>query len=331
MYSVVVPMYRNAEFVPLLVSEFDRIAAIVANRFGMSMELVFVVDGRTDDAYELLQQFLPHAQFRSQIVLHARNFGSFAAIRTGLHVARGTIFAAIAADLQEPPELLVAFLEALAGDTCDIAVGVREGRDDPPVSRFMANLFWRFYRYLVVKDIPEGGVDLFACNTAVRSELLRLEEAHSSLIGQLFWLGFRRREVKYRRRARAMGKSAWTFRKKVTYLLDSVFAFTDLPIRILTFLGVVGVTIAFGLGVLVTLLRLIGDISVPGYAATVLFITFFGALNMLGIGLIGSYVWRTYENTKRRPLAVIQQAESFNGAVSSVPSPNVVTNLAGLS
>jgi polyisoprenyl-phosphate glycosyltransferase len=254
MYSVVVPMYRNAEFIPLLVSEFGRIAAMVEKRFGMPMELVFVVDGRTDDAYELLQQSLPHAPFRSQIVLHARNFGSFAAIRTGLHVAQGKVFAAIAADLQEPPELLIAFLEALAGESCDIAVGVREGRDDPPVSRFMANLFWRFYRHLVVKDIPEGGVDLFACNMAVRNELLRLEEAHSSLIGQLFWLGFRRREVKYSRRARAMGKSAWTFRKKVTYLLDSVFAFTDLPIRILTFLGVVGVTIAFGLGLLVTLL-----------------------------------------------------------------------------
>ena len=317
MYSVVVPIYRNAEFVPLLVSEFGRIAALVAERFRMPMEVVFVVDGSPDNSYDLLKQALPDARFRSQLVLHARNFGSFAAMRTGLRAAKGETFGIIAGDLQEPPELLIGFLESLADDSCDIVIGVREGRDDPALSRFYANLFWRLYRRLVIKDIPEGGVDLFACNLAVRNELLRLDEAHSSLVGLLFWLGFRRREVKYKRRARAMGKSAWTFGKKVTYLLDSVFAFTDLPIRILTFLGAVGLTMAVGLGAIVTLLRLMGAINVPGYAATVLVITFFGALNMLGIGLIGSYVWRTYENTKRRPLAIAQRSESFDGNVTA--------------
>jgi glycosyltransferase involved in cell wall biosynthesis len=332
-------MYRNAEFVPLLVSEFGRISTLVAERFGMPMEVVFVIDGTTDNSLAMLREALPRAAFRSQVVLHARNFGSFAAIRTGLHAAKGQLFAAIAADLQEPPELLIAFLENLAGGECDIVVGAREGREDPALTRLSANMFWRFYRRLIVKDIPEGGVDLFACNTAVRNELLRLKEANSSLVGLLFWLGFRRREVKYKRRARMMGKSAWTFRKKLTYLLDSVFAFTDLPIRILTFLGVFGVTLAFCLGVLVTLLRLLGDIAVPGYAATVLLITFFGALNMLGIGLVGSYVWRTYENTKGRPLAVVQQAESFDGEVSSpqassgaqTSAPIVISNAMGLS
>lgn len=330
MYSVIVPIYRNAEFVPLLMSEFGRIAALVENRFRMPMEVVFVVDGSPDNSYELLKEALPDAPFRSQLVLHARNFGSFAAIRTGLRAAKGVTFGVIAADLQEPPELLIAFLENLVDDSCDVVIGVREGRDDPASSRFYAKLFWWFYRRLVIKDIPEGGVDLFACNLAVRNELLRLDEAHSSLVGLLFWLGFRRREVRYKRRARAMGKSAWTIGKKVTYLLDSVFAFTDLPIRILTFLGAVGVIMAVGLGAVVTLLRLIGDIEVPGYAATVLVITFFGALNMLGIGLIGSYVWRTYENTKRRPLAIVQHSESFGGAASGPRSsaPAILSNAA---
>jgi glycosyltransferase involved in cell wall biosynthesis len=328
MYSVVVPLYRNAEFIPLLVSEFGRISKLVAERFGMPVEFVFVVDGSRDNTYELLKEALPNASFRSQLVLHARNFGSFAAIRTGLHVAKGETFAIIAADLQEPPEILVAFLENLIDDSCDIVIGVREGRDDPPFVRFSANLFWRIYRRLIVKDIPEGGADIFACNLRVRNELLRLEEAHSSLVGLVFWLGFRRRQVAYKRHARAFGKSAWTFGKKVTYLLDSVFSFTDLPIRILTLLGVVGVTIAIGLGVVVTLLRLVGGIKVPGYTATVLVIAFFGALNMLGVGLIGSYVWRTYENTKRRPLAIVQQNESFGGNASGVtaPAPTVLTD-----
>jgi polyisoprenyl-phosphate glycosyltransferase len=317
MYSVIVPMYNNAEFVPLLVCEFGRIAKLVTERFGMSMEVVFVVDGGPGTTFALLKEALPHAPFRSQLVLHARNFGSFAAVRTGLHAASGETFGIIAADLQEPPELLIAFLENLVNDSCDIVIGVREGRDDPRSSVFFANLFWRLYRWLIIKDIPEGGVDVFACNLPVRNELLQLEEAHSSLVGLLFWLGFRRREVKYKRRARVLGRSAWTFSKKVRYLLDSVFAFTDLPIRVLTLLGMIGVTMAIVFGTAVILLRLIGGISVPGYAATVLLISFFGALNILGIGLIGSYVWRTYENTKRRPFAIVQQIESFGGDASN--------------
>jgi polyisoprenyl-phosphate glycosyltransferase len=320
MYSVVVPVFKNAEFVPLLMSEFGRISKQIAEQFRMPVEFVFVVDASPDDSYALLKKALPHAPFRSQLVLHARNFGSFAAIRTGLQAARGDIFAVIAADLQEPPEILIAFLEKLASNACDIAIGVREGRDDPTIARFSANLFWRLYRKFVVKEIPPGGVDIFACNRRVRDELLKLDEAHSSLVGLVFWLGFRRNQVSYKRRVRALGRSAWTFRKKMTYLYDSVFAFTDLPIRILTAAGFVGITIAVGLSIVVTLLRLIGDIDVPGYAPTILVIAFFGALNMFGIGVIGSYVWRTYENTKRRPLAIIQQAESFAGNLAATCS-----------
>jgi hypothetical protein len=164
-----------------------------------------------------------------------------------------------------------------------------------------------------MKEIPEGGVDIFACNRLVRDELLKLEESNSSLVGLIFWLGFRRAQVGYSRRSRMHGKSAWTFTKKLTYLLDSVFAFTDLPVRILTFLGLLGTCLAFIFAMVILILRLIGDISVPGYAATIVTIVFFGALNTFGLGLVGSYAWRGYENTKRRPLSVVQSIKTFTG------------------
>ena len=325
MYSIVVPVYNNAESIPVLISELERIARVVDQKFKMPSEVVFVVDGSPDNSFTLLQDALRRATFSSQLILHSRNFGSFAAIRTGLHAATGSQFSVISADLQEPPELLVSFLEALFDGSCDIVVGVREGRDDPRLSSLSANLFWRTYRYLVIREIPEGGVDLFACNVAVRDALLKLDEAHSSLVGLLFWLGYRRREVTYKRRARAFGRSAWTLRKKLTYLSDSVFSFSDLPIRLLTVLGVIGLFVATTLGGAITLLKLFGIIRVPGYAATILSIVFFGALNTLGIGLIGSYVWRTYENTKRRPLAVVQTRESFNHRVTDAsPAATIV-------
>ncbi len=318
MFSVIVPVYRNAEFVPQLIAEFSAINAIVAERYAMPMEFVFVVDASPDDSFDLLKEALPRAPFQSQLLLHARNFGSFAAVRTGLRAARGDYFATIAADLQEPPDLLLRFLDRLVHGDADIAVGVRQGREDPGVSRLSANIFWGFYRRFVVRDIPPGGVDVFGCNRRIRDELLRLEEANSSLVGLVFWLGFRRCEIPYERRARAYGKSAWTVRKKINYLLDSVFAFTDLPIRILTILGALGFVVAGCLAVLVIVMRLTGQIPLAGYTATILVITFFGALNTMGLGFIGSYAWRSYENTKKRPLALVSTARSFDGAPESI-------------
>ncbi len=311
MYSVIIPVYKNEEFIPSLISKFSRIAKVIAERFKLTTEFAFVVDGSPDNCYELLRAALPKAPFPSQLVWHARNFGSLAAIRTGLQAGRGNFF--VAADLQEPPELLVDFLGPLVSNAADIVVGRREGRKDPAASRISANMFWRLYRRFVSPEIPPGGVDIFGCSRQVRDELLRLEESHSSLVGLLFWVGFRRQEAPYWRRARIYGKSAWTFRKKLTYLLDSVFGFTDLPIWLLAVCGVLGLVLGVGYGALVVVLRLLGGIDIPGYAATMIAVFFFGSLNILGTAIVGAYAWRANENAKRRPLSVVQTAHIFEG------------------
>lgn len=310
-YSVIVPIYRNAESLPDLLAALADVQAAIGLRFDITLEVVFVVDGSPDDSAAFLEGCLPSAPFRSQLLVHARNFGAFAAIRSGLRAATGIYFGMIAADLQEPPELLAAFLDKLVTGESDIVVGIRESRDDPMLTKMSANLFWRTYKTLVMQDVPERGVGLFACNIPVRDELLKLNEAHSSLIGLVYWIGFRRSEVRYVRRARRHGSSAWTFRKKFDYMLDSIFAFTDLPIRVLTIAGLCGMAFASILGLIALLARLSGSIEVSGYTTTILVIVFFGALNTLGIGLVGHYAWRTYENTKQRPTAILRYARSF--------------------
>jgi len=119
--------------------------------------------------------------------------------------------------------------------------------------------------------------------------------------------------VSYTRRAREHGKSAWTFRRKLTYMMDSVFAFSDLPIRLLLVVGVLGLAVAVLLGLIELALRLGGGAEVPGYAATMITILFFGGLNACGFGLLGAYLWRAFANTQRRPLAVVMRAETFAG------------------
>lgn len=314
MYSVVIPVYRNEESIPALVESLRQLALDVRQRHGDDFEAVFVVDGCPDRSHIVLERLLPQAGFRSQLIRHSRNFGSFAAIRTGLAAATGDRFGVIAADLQEPPELLLAFRDLLASGDYDVVVGCRESRDDPLPARLASALFWRLYRLLVIRDMPARGVDVFGCTRAFRDQLLRLEEANSSLVGLLFWLGFRRAEVPYHRRARQHGTSAWTLGRKLSYLFDSVFSFTDLPVRVLTALGALGLVVSIVFGSVVVLLKLLGRFDVPGYAATVVVVMFFGAINMLGLGIVGSYAWRGYENTKRRPLALVAEARSFPAA-----------------
>lgn len=300
-YSVIIPVYKNEESIPRLLTALDQLNT----QLDGCMEVVFVVDGSPDGSFMMLEQRLPELAFRAQLVGHSRNFGSFAAIRSGLLVAKGEFFAVMAADLQEPPELLLSFFASLAANECDVAIGTRAAREDPLASRIPSHIFWSFYRKLVVPDMPPGGVDIFGCNRAFRDQLLRLEESRSSLVALIFWLGFRRKLFEYKRLERQEGVSGWTFKKKVDYMLDSIFAFTDYPVRLLVKLGVIGCVVSVLLALLVLAGHLLGKITVPGYATTIIVVLFFGALNTLGIGIVGTYAWRAYENTKKRPLAII--------------------------
>lgn len=317
MNSLVIPVYRNEESIPSLLDALTDLAAGLPD----PLEVVFVVDGSPDRSHALLAERLPQLPFPTQLLLLSRNFGSFAAIRCGLEAARGDDFAVMAADLQEPPELVARFFAILAAGEHDVVVARRDARDDPWLSKIGANVFWGLYRRLINRQIPAGGVDVFACNRVFRDQLLLLDESNSSLIGLMFWLGFRRAEVSYVRREREHGKSAWTLRRKLKYMMDSVFSFSDLPIRLLLMLGMVGISVAVLLGVAVLAIRLAGGIALPGYAATMIAILFFGGLNALGLGIIGSYVWRAFANTQRRPLAIVMRRDIRDGvsAVAGMP------------
>jgi glycosyltransferase involved in cell wall biosynthesis len=309
MLSLVVPVYRNEASIPDLLETIQELG----RRLGSAFEAVFVVDGSPDRSLELLQKLLPGIGFRSQILLLTRNFGSFAAVRAGLAAGAGDVFAIMAADLQEPPDLVLSFHEVMESGQYDVVIGCRESRSDPLRDRVFSVLFWTLYRTLVQHEVPRGGVDVFACTRRFRDEILALRESNSTLVGLIFWLGFRRAEVRYTRRPRKHGRSAWSFRRKLRYLLDSCFAFSDLPMRLLSLAGLSGMVLSLAFGTVVLVGRATGRIEVPGYAATVLTVMFFGGLNSLGIGMLGEYLWRTFENTKGRPGYVVFSRAEFSG------------------
>ncbi|WP_208104102.1 glycosyltransferase family 2 protein [Modestobacter roseus] len=306
-YSVVVPVYGNEATIPQVI---ERLAAL-AQRVEGGMEAVFVVDGSPDGSLLQLRRLLPASGLRAQLVTLSRNYGSFSAIRAGLAVAQGEYVAVMAADLQEPVSLVEDIFARLTTGAHDVAVGVRQGRDDPALSSLASRTFWGLQRRFVQPDLPVGGVDMFGCTRQVVTELLRLDESHTSLVGLLYWLGFRRVEVPYVRLEREHGTSGWTLRKKLRYMNDSIFAFTDLPITVLITAGFLGVLGSITAGIVVFAAWATGNVDVPGYTPLMLVLFLLCSSILLALGIVGSYVWRTYENSKRRPGAVPMHHELF--------------------
>ena len=301
MFSVVIPVYYNEASLPQLISELKD----VDEQLKQALEVVFVIDGCKDNSASLLRRELSTVGFSSKVLVLSRNFGSFAAIRAGFTETSGDLIAVLAADLQEPTTLLLDFESALLDSESDIAVGVRKSRKDPYLSKLFSNTFWQLYRKIAQPEMPRGGIDIFACTRQVLDEILKLPESNSSLVGLVVWLGFNRVEVPYERKERQHGKSGWTLKKKLRYLFDSVYSFSDLPFRILLWLGIAGLIVSLLISFVVFFSWFFDLITVPGYTVIVLLITCFSALNCIGFGFVGGYLWRTFENTKARPGFII--------------------------
>src|ERR1039457_2076438 len=163
MNSLVIPVYRNEANLDRLLAELVKLSRSAPGEF----EVVFVVDGSPDRCLQILRERLPSLPLRTQLLSLSRNFGSFAAIAAGLERAHGGSVAVMAADLQEPPELVSQFFEVLTAGRADIVFGVRGRRSDPWLSEAASNIFWFLYRKLVIKDMPPGGVDMFGCTREV--------------------------------------------------------------------------------------------------------------------------------------------------------------------
>jgi glycosyltransferase involved in cell wall biosynthesis len=311
--SLIIPVYKNEENVPRLFRELESFA----EQFSDRLEIVIVVDGSPDASLQLIRERLPSSPLHVQLVDLSRNFGSFSAIAAGLSRGTGDCFAVLAADLQEPPEVIAEFYRAMKSGEADVVFGFRSRRTDPWLTQFLSESFWKLYRRFVVKDMPRGGIDIFGCTRRVRDQLMELTEANTNLIALLFWLGFSRKFIPYERRPRLEGQSSWTFSKKLRYAFDSIFNFTDLPIRALLILGLVGTTAAAVATLVVFFAWLLGLIPQLGYTPLMLAIAFFGGMTALGLGITGQYLWLSLQNVRRRPNFIVKSVETFPGSKAS--------------
>lgn len=314
--TIVVPVYFNALNLP---DTIPQLLALEPQADGLTLDLVFVDDGSGDDSLAVLRTFQEKHPDRIRIVKLTRNFGSMAAILAGLSVARGDCVGMIAADLQDPPEL---FLDMLghwrAGSKAVFAV--RADREDSASQRFFAGAYYSLIRRFALRDYPAGGFDFFLIDQQVARDVVRIGEKNTNLMSLIFWLGYRPVMLPYVRRARGKGTSRWTLSKKIKLFIDSFVAFSYVPIRFLSAAGLIVATTAFVYGAYVFYAWLINDIPVRGFAPIILVLAFTAGIQMTMLGVLGEYLWRTLDETRRRPAFVID--EVFDSTGSEGPTAN---------
>ena len=266
-----------------------------------------VDDGSGDDSYRVMLS-LAMRDKRIRVFKLSRNFGSDAAVLCGLVNATGDCAVVKAADLQEPTEMILDMYEKWRGG-CNVVLAVREGREESRAQEFFADLYYAMTRRFALPNMPKKGFDVFLVDRRVINVLAGMNEPNSALDGQLLWAGFTTGTVSYVRRERKIGKSRWTLRKKLRLVADTLFSFSTLPIACITGLGAVSVIISvlWALNALVSKLR--GEINVTGWTMMFIFqLLSFGVI-MLTLGLLGAYLWRTFDASRRRPPYLIEIAD----------------------
>lgn len=302
--SIVIPVYYNARtLLPLL----ERIVAVerqLTERHDVALQLIFVNDGSGDDSQEVLLQ-VKAARPDATIVKLSRNFGAVHASRTGFHFVTGGAFMILAADLQDPPEILLEMVPHwLAGKKFVIAV--RASREDPLASRIYSWFYYRLLRFLVVPGYPKGGFDIALMDRAMLEPMRNCSKnAFTPLLA--YWLGYAPEVVEYHRARREHGKSRWTFGKKVKTFLDVMLGFSVTPIRLISAFGAFVAALSFGYGLAVVINAFVGNIEVSGFATLAALITFLLGLIICMLGVIGEYLWRIFDDVNKRPETVVDE------------------------
>ncbi len=298
--SVVVPVFHNQETLQEL---HTRLTATCSAIVPDAYELVLVNDGSGDRSWEILCH-LASTDPQVRAISLSRNFGSQAAILAGIAQATGDRVAVIAADLQEPPELIAELWRACETGA-EIALASRSTRGDPWATRLFAGIFYGFLRRFALPDMPVGGFDCFVASRRVGQLLLSHARPNVYLPGELLWLGFPRTVVPYDRLARPAGTSMWTFWKKFRFLIDSFVAFSYTPIRLTSTLGILFAVAGFLYAVIILALRVTSGFPVEGWASLAVIVLILGGVQLIVPGTLGEYVWRTLDTGRNRALYVV--------------------------
>jgi glycosyltransferase involved in cell wall biosynthesis len=298
--SIIIPVYYNEKN---LQHTYERLSQEVLLHLP-SYEIILVDDGSHDDSYAIALK-LRETDPNIKVIKLSRNFGQHIAIYAGLEHAKGDCAVVISADLQDPPSLILQlFAKYLEG--YKIVVAIREKREDKPSQKLFSACYYKLMRRFALNNMPQGGFDCFLADKQVIDVLVSVEEKNTSLFAQILWLGFKRTEIYYTRQSRELGTSRWTLSKKIKLTLDSLLAFSYAPIRIISAVGIIDCIASLIYAVYIVCQKLIFGAN-AGWSSLMIAIMFSSGVQMLTLGIIGEYLWRNFDESRKRPLYVLEE------------------------
>ncbi len=299
--SIVVPIYKNQDNIVPFYEDFKKNIRPYID----SYEIVMVHDASPDNSWQMMK-YVANLDNNVKLIKLSRNFGAVAASFTGIQYSTGDCVTVKACDLQEPPELTVEMYKRWKNGAKSV-IAIREGRNDSWITNMFSAIYYWLVRKFVISDMPKGGFDTYLIDRKVADRIIQIKDRNSPITLQVLWLGFGPDKVYYERRKREIGKSSWTFAKKVKLFVDSFIGFSYIPIRIMSGIGLIFFILSIVWAIYLIIARLLGKVPVQGYTTTLVLILFSSGLIMFTLGLLGEYVWRTLDASRRRPIAIVDE------------------------
>lgn len=302
--SIIVPCYNEEQSLPFFFSAMEEIH----NRLPLDFEYLFVDDGSSDGTLRVLRELENQYPRRVHYLSFSRNFGKEAAIYAGLQASTGDYLTLMDADLQDPPELLVEMYEKIQQPDVDCVAARRSDRQGEPVLRsFFSRLFYRIMNRISSTPVIDGVRDFRLMTRQMADSILELSEYNRFSKGLLTWVGYRTEYVAYQNRERIAGKTSWSFWSLLRYSVDGFINFSEAPLNIATYSGVISTF----LSVLVILFLIVRQLffhrSASGWTSMTVIIIFCFGFTLLMLGVIGKYISKIFLETKRRPIYIVKE------------------------
>jgi glycosyltransferase involved in cell wall biosynthesis len=308
--SVVIPNYNDAHCLEEL---FSRLTGTLTASGIDRYEVIFIDDGSRDNSRDVIRK-LCERDFRVKLIAFTRNFGHQFAITAGFDCSTGDAVLAMDADLQDPPELIGEFVKKWR-EGYDVVYGVRLQRQGESwFKRFTAAVFYRLLRSMTRTEIAVDSGDFRLLSRRALETLNKLRERSRFVRGMIGWLGYPQAPVYYERAKRWGGSSQYPLRKMIRLALDAIFSFSDLPLRVATWVGFAGIIPCLAYLLYSFIVKLVWGLPVPGWASLIAVVVFIGSVQLAVLGVMGQYVGRIYEELKGRPLYVVGERIGFSDA-----------------
>jgi polyisoprenyl-phosphate glycosyltransferase len=303
--SIVIPVYFNEGNLNDTFAELRKVVMDVHpdRRF----EVIFVDDGSGDKSLEVLFRLREQNPGIVRVIKLTRNFGQVFALEAGFRACRGEFVVEISADGQDPAAVLNEMIRGHYEEKYDVVIATRAGRDESLERKMTSRVFYSLVRRLSFPQMPNGGFDFVSMSRRALEVFLRNTESHPFFQGQILWMGFRTKFVSYQRRRRVVGTSRWGFARRLTYLIDGVLSYSYFPLRCMSVLGLMCSFLGFLYAIIIFVAKILGGVPVEGWAPLMIVILMLSGIQMLMLGIIGEYLWRTLAQVRGRDRYVIDQ------------------------